>query len=208
MRRSARFAAVMLAGALSLSLAVAVSAAKRAGGSNAGHIAAAISPAWFGRLNLTSDQQTKLNAANTALRAELEKARSLSSPDDKKAAVRQARQTYRQTLQATLTADQIAQLKALAAAARQYHGLGPIGVRLAALDLTDLQQTKLQEIATKYQPDLQKLHASLKDAADKPAVRAQIHALQQKMAEEARALLTPEQIAQLNREAPVRASAR
>lgn len=197
MRGTPRFAAILLAGALSLSAAAAVSAANAAKARQPGRIAAAISPAWFSRLSLTPDQQTKVQAANETLRADLQKVRNLTSPDEKKAALREARQTYRQTIQAALTPAQVTQLESVMAAARQFHALGPVGVRLATLNLTDAQEGKIKEIAAKYQPDIARLHASLKDAADKKSVRDQIHELQQKIVNEVKAVLTPEQVAQL-----------
>jgi Spy/CpxP family protein refolding chaperone len=197
MRRSLRLAAVLMTGALMLSPAVIASAATGAKSSHQGHGVAVISQAWYSRLNLTPDQQTKVQAANDTYRADMEKARSLTAPDQKKEAARQAHRAYRDAIQAVLTPDQQNQLQSMMAEAREYHNLGPVGVQLVGLNLTSEQQAKIKEIAARHQPDVEKLQSSLKEAADKKPIHEQIRDLQGKMLDEVKAVLTPEQVAQL-----------
>ena len=197
MRRSLKLAAVLMTSGFSLSLAMMASAATRATGSHPSHGAAVISQAWYSRLNLTPDQQTKVQAANDTYRADMEKARSLTASDQKKEAARQAHKAYRDAIQAVLTPEQQNQLKSMMAEAREYHDLGPVGVQLVGLNLTSEQQGKIKEIAARHQPEIEKLHSSLRDATDKKPVRNQIRDLQAKMLDEVKAALTPGQIAQL-----------
>jgi Spy/CpxP family protein refolding chaperone len=65
------------------------------------------------------------------------------------------------------------------------------------LNLTDDQKTKVKAIGTKYQPELMKLRQEQRTATDRRAVQQQITALNQKIMEEVKAVLTPEQIKQL-----------
>ena len=173
MRRSLKLAAVLMTSGFSLSLAMMAPAATRATGSHPSHGAAVISQAWYSRLNLTPDQQTKVQAA------------------------RQAHKAYRDAIQAVLTPEQQNQLRSMMAEAREYHDLGPVGVQLVGLNLTSEQQGKIKEIAARHQPEIEKLHSSLRDATDKKPVRNQIRDLQAKMLDEVKAALTPGQIAQL-----------
>lgn len=196
MRIAQRVAAVCLAGALSVSLAVAASAARAQNRQNRAP-AAAIPQIWINRLNLTADQQSRVQAASDAYRADMEKSRSLISADEKRTAARQARQTYQRALVAVLTPAQQDQLKAMRAQAREYHDLGPMANQLAVLNLSAEQQEKVKGIADRYRPKLQDLRTSLRTAADKKPVRDQMRDLRQQMTTEVKAVLTPDQLAQL-----------
>src|SRR5205085_1841062 len=93
------------------------------------------------------------------------------------------------------THDQRVQLEALRTESRQYQDLGPAGTRLAGLDLSEEQKSKIGEILAKYAPDVQDLRASLKTASDKQAVFGQLRDLQEKMLAEVKAVLTaPQQL--------------
>ncbi len=197
MRISQRIAAVLFAVTLSVSLAGVASAARGQQGQSRARAAAAIPQVWLSKLNLTPDQQVKLQAAGDTYRADMGKARSLTNPDEKRAGTRQARKTYRDAMQAVLTPVQQHQLEAMRAEARDYRDLGAVGNQLVGLNLTDEQKGKIKGIAETYRPKLQELHTSLQSAADKKPVRDQIRDLRQKMVDEVKAVLTPEQAAQL-----------
>lgn len=190
MRIAQRLASVLLASALALSLAVAASAAQGAKGQH--HGTHAISQVWLNRLNLSADQQAKIKSATDGYQVELQKTQSLTGKE-KRQATRQARTTYQNTVQAVLNPDQQKQLETMQAEARQYHDMGGVGNRLVGLNLTEEQKSKVKAICDKYQPEIQKLRASQKEATDKRAVRTQRRDLNQKMADEVKAVLTPDQ---------------
>jgi Spy/CpxP family protein refolding chaperone len=158
------------------------------------------------RLNLTADQQTKLKSAGDAYRADVEKARGMTDPQQRRQAMRQARQSYETALNAALTADQQAQLKSMRDEARQYRAFGPVGTQLVGLKLTDEQKTKIKAIAAKYQPEVDKLRASQRSGSDREQLRSQSRELRRKMRDEVMAVLTPEQQKQINSEPTARAN--
>jgi Spy/CpxP family protein refolding chaperone len=194
MNISRRISAALLAGALSLSLAGAAFAqAGRGGGSRLQTVPAAI----VTRLNLNDEQKAKFQAAADAYKTENTAAQALSTPKEKRAASKAAREKYDAAVRAALNADQTKQLDAFLAEAKEYQALGTMGSQMVGLNLTAEQKTKIQEIGTKYQPELKKLRDSQKDATDKQAVMAQIREQQGKMMAEVREVLTPEQRKQL-----------
>lgn len=195
MKFSSRLSAALLAGALSLSLSAAF--AQQGGRGGAG-----VPPALLNRLNLTADQKSKVDAATAALRADMEKAQALTDAKEKRMASRKAQETYQASIKAALTEDQQKQLQGMMAEAREYSDLGPGGAMLVGLDLTAEQKTKVKEIGAKYKPDVEKLRASMKDATDKAAVRAQMNDLNKKIMDEVKTVLTPEQQQKLAAAAP------
>ncbi|HEU4752209.1 MAG TPA: Spy/CpxP family protein refolding chaperone, partial [Armatimonadota bacterium] len=101
-----------------------------------------------------------------------------------------------------LNAEQQTQLATLLAEARELRSVGPgLAAQLAGLNLTAEQKTKVKEIGAKYQPEMSKLRASLRDATDKAPIQAQLREQQTKMTDEVKAALTPEQAQKLT---PVR----
>lgn len=189
-----RVAAGLLAGALSLSLAVASFAQADGGGRRGG---ASIPVAILKKLELTDEQKSKIQAAADALKTDNDAAQQLSTPKEKRQAGKAAREKYEAAVKAALNADQQTKLTAMLGEMQQYSDLGPLAGQMVGLNLTDEQKGKIKEIAGKYQPELRKLRASQKDATDKQAVMAQIREQQQKMMGEVRAVLTPEQREQL-----------
>jgi Spy/CpxP family protein refolding chaperone len=204
MRNYRRVAAIVLAGALSLSLSVAALAQRgeRGGQRRGGAVPAAL----LQRLGLSADQQTKIKAAADSYRADTEKARGLTDPQARRQAMRQARQSYESALNAALTSDQQARLKSLQEEARGYRVFGPIGMQLVALDLTDDQKTKIRAIATKYEPEVAKLRSAQRNAGDREQMRTQSRELRGKMRDEVLAVLTPEQKKQIDSEPSARAA--
>ncbi|MGV3722898.1 MAG: Spy/CpxP family protein refolding chaperone [Actinomycetota bacterium] len=186
-----RVAAGLLTAALSLSLMTA-SLAQRGRGGGGGYPAAIIT-----RLALTDEQKAKVQAAADALKAENQAAQALTTPKEKRQAGKAARDKYAAAVKSALTPDQQTRLDAMLAEAKQFPELGPQAGQMAGLNLTDEQKAKVKEIGVRYQPELQKLRASQKDASDKQAVMAQIREQQGKMMTEIRAVLTPEQRKQL-----------
>lgn len=191
MRIAHRIGALLIAGALSLSLAVAAQA-QRGGGRRA----TVVPRTWLTRLNLTEEQKTKVEAAGQAYRTELQ-SNAASTPQERRQASRKARETYETALNAALSADQQKQLAAWREEARQYPGMGQLASALVGLNLTDEQKTKVKAIGAKYQPELMKFRAELRTAADRQAVQAQITAVNAKVLDEVKAVLTPEQVQKL-----------
>jgi len=184
-----RVAASLLAGSLMLSLAVA-SFAQAPARRPTGMMPSAI----VTKLNLTDEQKAKVKAANDAYQSESDEAAKLTTPKEKRAASRAAREKYEAAFKAALNPDQQKQLDALLTEAKEYKDFGPmLGSQIAAAGLTAEQKAKVKEITAKYLPELDKLRASQKEATDKAAVQAQIREQQQKMAAEVREILTPEQ---------------
>lgn len=184
-----RVAAALLAGSLLLSIASA-SLAQGAGRRATGAMPTAI----VRKLNLTDEQKAKVKAANDAYQAEFAEAAKLATPKEKRVANRAAREKYEAAFKAALNADQQKQLDALLAEAKEFKDFGPmLGSQMAAASLTAEQKTKVKEVTAKYLPELDKLRATQKEATDKQAVQMQIREQQQKMADEVRAFLTPEQ---------------
>lgn len=188
-----RVAAGLLAGTLSLSLATAAFA-QAGGGRGRGPV---IPPAILNKLELSDEQKSKVQAAGDALKMDNEAAQKLSTPQEKRQATRAAREKYLAAVKSALNPDQQARLTAMLEEVKQYSELGPMAGQFVGLNLTEDQKGKVNEIAGKYQPELQKLRASQRDAADKQAVMAQIRERQQKMMAEIRQVLTPEQRKQL-----------
>lgn len=189
---SRRFSAALLAGALSLSLAGAAFA-QAARGARLQTVPAAI----VTKLNLNDEQQAKFKAAADAYKTENEAAQALSTPKEKRAGAKAAREKYDAAVRAALNADQQKQLDAYLAEAKEFQALGQQGSQMVGLNLTAEQKTKINEIGAKYQPELKKLRDSQKDATDKQAVMAQIREQQNKMMAEVREVLTPDQRKQL-----------
>lgn len=184
-----RVAASLLAGSLMLSLAVA-SFAQAPGRRATGAFPTAI----VRKLSLNADQKAKVKAATDAYQAEFDEAAKLSTPKEKRAANRTAREKYETAVKAVLTPEQQKQLDALLTEAKEYKDFGPmLGSQIAAAGLTAEQKAKVKEITAKHLPELDKLRAAQKEATDKPAVQAQIREEQQKMAAEVREILTAEQ---------------
>jgi Spy/CpxP family protein refolding chaperone len=184
-----RVAASLLAGSLLLFLAAPSFAQARAR-----RPTGAIPTAIVNKLSLTEEQKAKVKAANDTYQTEFDEAAKLTTPKEKRAANKSAREKYETAFKAALTADQQKQLDTLLTEAKDYKDFGPMmGSQMAAAGLTADQKAKVKEINAKYLPELEKLRASQKGATDQQAVRAQIREQQQKMAEEVRAILTPEQ---------------
>jgi Spy/CpxP family protein refolding chaperone len=204
MRSFQRAAALLLAGGITLSLSLSAQAQRGQRGLQ-GERGGAASATLLQRLNLAADQQTKVKAAADTFRADIEKARAMTDPQARRQAMRQARQNYETALNAVLTPDQQRQLQSLREEARQYRAFGPIGARLAGLNLTDDQKTKIKAIAAKYQPETDKLRTALRNG-DREQLRTQSRELRRKMRDEVMAVLTPEQQKQLNSEPTARAA--
>lgn len=192
MRTHRQIGAMLLAGvlALSVSAAFAQKGARRGGGQ-------VIPQSVLTKLNLNEDQQARVKAATDTYVAELEKSKSLAAPKEKRQASRQARRTYETSVKSALNPDQQKQLQAIIEQAAEFKGMGPMGMRVAGLNLTPDQKTKVKEIVAKYQPELQKLRASRKDATDKKAVAAEVKSVTARMTDEIKAVLTPEQAKEL-----------
>ena len=200
-----RAAALLLAGGIALSLSLSAHAQRGQRGLQ-GERGGAASATLIQRLNLTTDQQTKVKAAADTFRADIQKARAMTDPQARRQAMRQARQNYETALNAALTPDQQRQLQSLREEARQYRAFGPIGSRLAGLNLTDDQKTKIKAIAAKYQPETDKLRTALRNGGDREQLRTQSRELRRKMRNEVTAVLTPEQQKQLGSEPTARAA--
>jgi hypothetical protein len=185
-----RVAAVLLAGALSLSLAT--GALAQAGGRGT-----AIPAAVLTKLNLNDEQKAKVTAAGETLKADNEAAGKLTVMKEKRQANRAAKEKYEAAVKAALNADQQKQLDTMMAEVKQFPELGGQAGQMIGLNLTDEQKAKVKEIGVKYQPELKKLRDSQKDAADKQAVMAQIRETNKKMMTEIREILTPDQRKQL-----------
>jgi Spy/CpxP family protein refolding chaperone len=192
-----RLAAILLASSMTLLLSLAASGVQSPRDRSATRAPAAIPQAWLARLNLTADQQLKLQAAGDAYRTDIQKAQSLTSAGERTTAARQARKTYRDAVVAALTPEQQQKLRTMRAEARDYHDLGAMANQLVILNLTDEQKGKIKGIADQYRPKLRELRASLRDASDRKAIRRQMRDLRLKMVDEVKAVLTPEQAAQL-----------
>jgi Spy/CpxP family protein refolding chaperone len=201
MHLTQRLAALVLAGAVSLSVSTAFAQQAQAPGQGQGRgqrqgrRGGTIPDAWLTRLKLSADQSTKVKAATEAYRGDLEKARALNM-EDRRAASQAARTSYQTAVKAALTPDQQKQLQAMMDEAQAF-GMGPIGMQLAGLGLTTEQKAKVKEIAAKHQPKLDELRASQRTASDRQAVRTEMRAEQQKMLDEIKTVLTPEQQKQL-----------
>lgn len=183
---------MLLAGVLALSVSAAFAQKGARGGG--GQL---IPQSVLAKLNLNEDQQAKVKAASDAYVADLEKSKALATPKEKRQASRQARATYESSVKGALNPDQQKQLQAIVDQAAEFKGMGPMGMRVAALDLTADQKAKVKEIVAKYEPELQKLRASRKDATDKKAVAAEVKSVTAKMTDEIKTVLTPEQAKEL-----------
>lgn len=191
MRITQRIGAMLLAGALSLALGTAALAQQ------GGPRAQTVPVAWQSRLNLTDDQKAKLKAAGDAYRAELATNANLTTPREKRQANRKARQTYDAAVAGILNPDQQKTLSALKDEAKVYNDMGAPGNSMAVMGLTDDQKAKVKAISEKYSPEITKLRADLKGASDKKPIQDQIRAAQDKMLDEIKTVLTPEQLKQL-----------
>jgi Spy/CpxP family protein refolding chaperone len=149
------------------------------------------------RLNLNDEQKAKFQAAADTYKAENATAQALTTPKEKRAASKVAREKYDAAVRAALNADQQKQLDGFLAEAKEFPMLGTNASQMVGLNLTPEQKSKIQEIGAKYQPELKKLRDSQKDATDKQAVMAQIREQQGKMMGEIREVLTPDQRKQL-----------
>jgi Spy/CpxP family protein refolding chaperone len=166
-----------------------------AGGRRGGGLAGGVPPQWLARLNLTADQKPRIDAAVAAYRAEMEKAQALPR-EERGAVLGKAAEVYAASLREILTADQVKQLQAMMEEAA---ALGPIGIPVLSLDLSEAQRTRLKEIAAKYQPEFAKLRALAAQTENpREALRPQYEELNRKITEEVRAVLTPEQQKQLD----------
>ena len=77
--------------------------------------------------------------------------------------------------------------------------LGSIGMAVYSLPLSDDQRAKLKEIAARHQPEIQKLREAAAQAGNsRETLRPQAEALQEKINNDVRAILTPEQLKQLD----------
>ncbi len=195
MRLSHRFGVLLSAGVLALSLST---AALAQGGRGRGPMGPVPAPL-LAKLNLNDEQKAKVKAAGDVLAAELEKARALQTPEERRPAGMKAMMDYRAALQAALTPEQQQQLMAMMQEARQFQVFGPMAMQFVGMTppLTDEQKTKLKEIGAKYEPEIDKARAAVRDASDKQAARQQMMELMQKVRAEVLAVLTPEQQKQL-----------
>jgi len=200
MRLSQRLCVVLLAGALSVSVAAAAPGEKGQRAPGAGKAAVA-APAILSKLDLTPDQQTRIRAAAATLKSERQKAQALSTSEEKRQAMRTAAMNYQTTLKSVLTAEQQEQLKGMAQTARQYRGSGRIGQQVATMNLSSEQKSKIQAIMARYQPEMQKLRAEQRSASDKQSLRGRMQELNEKLMQEMKAVLTPAQLQQMG---PVR----
>jgi Spy/CpxP family protein refolding chaperone len=199
MRVPYRVTAALAVGLLALSLSVSAFGARAARAARAGNRGGAgvVSAALLSTLNLTADQQSKIEAANAAYRSELQKSQGLQG-QERRQVMRQARETYQAAVQAVLTADQQKLLKDRLQVAADLRGLGPFAIQVAVLDLTDEQKPKVKEIATKYEPQLQAAREAQRNAADRAATRQQMRDLNMKIYTELQSILTTEQTAKIS----------
>jgi len=195
-----------MAAVLSLSIA-SIASAQRAGGRGGfggrNGNAVVLPQAWIDHLSLNADQQSKLKAASDTYRADVQKARGLSGQERRQAA-QQARSSYETAVNGILTADQQKQVQALRDEAQQYRGLGPMANQLVVLNLTDDQKSKIKEIISKHQPEVEKLRSDAQGGGDRTALRTQARDLNQKMRDEVKAVLTADQQKQLGPDLPAR----
>lgn len=154
-----------------------------------------IAPAILARLNLTSEQQTKIRAAEDAFRARIQELAN-ATPQERRQGQQEARRTYLSAVQAALTDEQKKKLDELQAQVQEYQrmGLGQMSAALAGIELSADQKTKLKEIGAKYQPEFQALRAP---GGDRQATMQKQRELNQKVTQEVRAILTEEQLKQL-----------
>lgn len=189
-----RIGAALAAGVLSLALMGPASAQQQGG-----RRAQTVPVVWQNKLSLTDEQRAKLKAAADAYRAELANTAGLTTRREKRAASRKARQTYEAAVEAALTPEQVKTLAALREEAKLYRAMGAPGNAMAAMDLSDDQKARVKAITDKYNPELTKLRADQRAASDKKPITDQIRALQARMLDEVKAVLTPEQLKQLPR---------
>lgn len=190
MNLTQRLGAILITGALSLSL---LSAAHAQGGGGR-RAPGLLAPPIVARLNLDADQKAKVQAAAEAYIQAVQDANALTAPKEKRQASRKARQDYEAAVKAALNAEQQKQLETFQAEAKELTGMmGPAGNQMVGLNLTAEQKTQVKAISDKYAGDRQKLQAELKAATDKKAVQSQIQDLNKKMIAEIREVLTDDQ---------------
>lgn len=146
----------------------------------------------FRGLGLNAEQEARLNAADQAYRAELERVKASGRDQDLKARLQPAAEQYRQVLAATLTPAQQEFLLARYEEAGNYRALGDLAYYLAAVELSGEQKEKIGASAARYQPDLERLGAAAKLHRDEGAAR-EAASLREKLLAEVIAVLTPAQ---------------
>ena len=72
-------------------------------------------------------------------------------------------------------------------------GRGGFNRTLNGIELTDAQKAKVNEIQTKYQPEMQAIRESMQNGGDRAEAFQKMSALRDKMSPEIRAVLTPAQ---------------
>lgn len=148
-----------------------------------------VSPALLKKLDLTPEQQQKLQAANQTLEQELQKVAPTGDKNERRQAGRAAYEAYEAAVLGMLTAEQKTRLEALRAEEKELLSLGPVGSQLVGLDLTDDQKSKIRAIVDRHQPELQKA----KESGDKQTAKQTITEVNRKMRDEVLSILTPEQ---------------
>lgn len=151
-------------------------------------------------LSLTPEQEAKAKAAADAFQAEANRASTLDRAQ-RGELFRKAAEAYTAAMREALTPAQMQRLQAAYAEAAQ---LGPLGLRLVALDLSADQRAKLREIAARHRPEFEKLAAVGREPANREAFRAQYDEVMKKVTEEVRPVLTDTQRQKLDTPDPGR----
>src|SRR4051812_36449242 len=107
MRTSQRITSGLIVGVVALTLSFSASAQQGGRGRGGGPVPQRL----LAKLNLNADQEAKIKAANDALMAEMEKIKTLSTPQEKRQATTKARADYKTAVEAVLNADQQKQLQ-------------------------------------------------------------------------------------------------
>jgi Spy/CpxP family protein refolding chaperone len=192
MQLTKRFLVATATLALTLSLSPSAFAQGKKGAARGG-----IPQAFLNKLELTAEQQAKVASASEQLAKDTAAANALTDKKEKRQASNRAKKTFEVAVDATLTPEQRTKLDAMQEQAKEFLGMGPIGNQLVGLDLTGDQKTKILAIRDKYFPEVDKIKADMKGAADKKPYQQQMRQLTGKIGDEVRAVLTPEQLSQL-----------
>lgn len=145
-------------------------------------------PQLLSRLKVTPEQQGKLDAAVQTLQTLMRKVGPQATREQRGQAVTEAQQGYREAVLTILTPEQLQQVQPIL---REAIRLGPLGMQVMAMDLSDAQRMKLSTIADRFEPEYAKLRTEA--AGNREALRGQFEELNARRERELREVLTPDQ---------------
>lgn len=148
----------------------------------------------FKAIKPTAEQQTKFDALEKTLLADMQELRGLD-PEERRSKMQEVSGKFEKDVEALLTPEQLPAYKEALKKERQRMQGGPMA-QLETLKLTDDQKKKIQPLVTDAMAQVQKLMQDR--SGDRQTIMQQVMGIMEDMKGKIRPILTPEQVKQFD----------